>query len=157
MVKSGQINIQILRRNIMRFLFTLGLSLGIMILAGCSTNENDPVGPDNGGATLKVTVNAAETYFVNLASGEEVMVADYLIEDNWDLRINNLTNITVNGGASAPGEVYVMLIENSDYAAMKTAPDGIYETDTQNGGAIGENWYWCSPNANFSNKERHHH
>ena len=135
----------------MRILSIFGLILSLMIISGCSTNENDPVGPDNGGATLKVTVNAAETYFVNLASGEEVMVADYLIEDNWDLRINNLTNITVNGGASAPGEAYVMLIENSDYAAMKTAPNGIYETDTQHGGVIGENWYWYDPSTHTVN------
>ncbi len=70
-------------------------------------------------------------------------VVDHYMENSWDISIENLTKISVNGGSTAPGKVYVHMVETEDYGAITAAPDGMYMTDTQKDGpVIGENWYF---------------
>ena len=130
----------------MRVILITGLLVSLILSSGCSKNENDPLGPDdNNAVTLKLTVNSAEEYYISLPEAKAVTITDHLLENAWDLHIDNLTNINVNGGSTAPGEVCAMLITGTSYTDFKTAPDGIYNTDTQNGGVIGDEWWDYNP------------
>jgi hypothetical protein len=123
------------------FLFSI-LIFTLIFCFGCSTNENEPVGPEENTATLTVTVTAAETYYLNLSQAELVPISDYLLESDWDIAIDNLTRVRVNGGATAPGNVFAVAIDNASYNDLKSAPNILYKTDTQTDFVIGENWYF---------------
>jgi len=115
----------------------------VLLISSCSTNENDPIDPGEPESDpIALTVNAAEIYHISLSQKKTVDVVDPLLENSWDISIDNLTHITVNGGSTAPGKVYVYQIETENYSQIKTAPDGMYNTDTQSGAVIGENWYF---------------
>jgi hypothetical protein len=68
------------------------------------------------------------------------------MEEGWDIVIDNLTRIRLNGGATAPGPVYATMLAGVDYDGLKTAPDAEYVTDSQNAFAIGEEWYFYNVN-----------
>jgi hypothetical protein len=128
----------------MRLVLTFSLMVLVFLISSCSTNENDPIVSDDPESDpILLTVNAAEIYHISLSQKKTVDVVDPLLENSWDICIDNLTHITVNGGSTAPGKVYVHKIETEDYSQVKAAPDGMYATDTQkNGAVIGENWYF---------------
>lgn len=126
----------------MKKLILLIIGTILLLMIGCSGNENEPLSPEPGGATILVTVNASEIYYINLSQETEVDINDPLIESDWDFSIENLTNIKLNGGSTAPGAVYAKLIDGVEYADFSTAPNATYKTDTQNGNYIGENWYY---------------
>ena len=132
----------------MRLFLIFSLIVLVMIISSCSTNENDPLEPDSpDGDVLTLVASASEVYFISLSQRSMVDVVDHMLEDSWDISIDNLTNITVNGGSTAPGKVYVQSIENENYSRITVAPDGMYNTDThKNGPAIGENWYFYDVN-----------
>jgi hypothetical protein len=116
--------------------------LGLFVIFGCSTNENDPLEPVPSGEPIKLTVTYDQTYYINLTKKEVVEITDPLMESDWDLSIGALTTIQLNGGATAPGPVYATKIEGLAYEDVKNAPDVTYMTDDQNGGYIGDNWYF---------------
>ena len=128
----------------MRLVLIFSLAIFVLIMSSCSTNENDPIITDDPESDpIALTVNAAEIYHISLSQKKTVDVVDPLLENSWDISIDNLTHITVNGGSTAPGKVYVHKVETEDYSQVKAAPDGMYSTDTQkNGAVIGENWYF---------------
>lgn len=114
-----------------------------LIFFGCSTNENDPVGPEDTNAeTFTLTVNAAQTYYFNLAQKNTVEITDPMIDSGWDLVVDNLTRFRLNGGSTAPGGVYAQLLENESFAELSKAPSQTFLTDTQDKEVIGENWYY---------------
>ncbi len=127
-----------------KFLLSI-IAVGILMLSACSTNEN-PVEPTGQGATMKLTVTAGERYYIKFSEKSEVTIADYLMEDEWDIVIDNLTRIRVNGGATAPGKVHVLMLDGTDYDKLAKAPDLEYVTDTQDSYAIGEAWYFYNVN-----------
>ncbi len=129
----------------MRIFFSFIIIAVLMMLNACSTNEN-PVEPTVPGETLKLTVTATETYFIKLTEKSEVAVTDPLMEDNWDITIDNLTRIRLNGGSTAPGAVYAAMVQGTNYDDLKAAPEAEYKTDTQTDFAIGEGWYFYNVN-----------
>ena len=117
--------------------------ISICLVAGlmsCSTNENDPLSGDPKGQTLKLTVTASEVYFLKFEELSEVDVENPLFNTDCDISIENLTNIKLNGGASAPGPVYARIMKDMPFEDISAAPDDIYQTDDQNGPYIGEHW-----------------
>jgi len=127
-----------------KFLLSV-MVVGIVMLGACSTNEN-PVEPTVQGATMKLTVTADKTYYIKFSEKSEVTIANYLTEDDWDIVIDNLTRIRLNGGATAPGKVYAVIQDGTDYDKLAKAPDAEYVTDTQDSYAIGESWYFYNIN-----------
>ena len=124
----------------MRLMNLLLLLAVALLLGACSTNEN-PMEPGPITETMKLTVNAAETYYIKFSQKSEVAVSDPLLEDGWDIVVDNLTRIRLNGGSTAPGTVYAAVMPGAVYDNIKVAPDIEYVTDTQIGDVIGENWY----------------
>jgi hypothetical protein len=124
----------------MRLMNSLLLLAIIFLLGSCSTNEN-PVEPGPVTETMKLTVDASETYYIKFSQKSEVAVTDPLLEDGWDIVVDNLTRIRLNGGSTAPGTVYAVVLPGAVYDNIATAPDMEYVTDTQNGDVIGEDWY----------------
>jgi hypothetical protein len=120
-------------------------------LTGCSTNENDPISGEPKGQTLNLTVTASEVYFLKFDELSEVTVDDPLFNSDWDISIENLTNIKLNGGATAPGSVYAKVLTDMPFEDVTAAPDDIYQTDDQNGPYIGENWYYYDVNTHMVN------
>lgn len=126
----------------MRLVLTFSLVLLVMIMSNCSTNENEPLDPGTTGSDpISLTVNKAQVYYLSLSQKKQVAVVDSLLENSWDISINDLTNVTVNGGATAPGKVYIHKIETDNYGQITAAPDGMYNTDLHKNPVIGENWY----------------
>ena len=132
----------------MRLILTFSLIILVIVMSSCSTNENDPLEPDSpDGDALTLVATASEVYYISLSQRSTVDVLDHLLENSWDISIDNLTNITVNGGSTAPGKVYIHTIENGNYSQITVAPNGMYNTDTyKDGPAIGENWYFYDVN-----------
>jgi hypothetical protein len=126
----------------MKLLSIIVLSLSLSLFFGCSTNENEPIAPNPPGEPMKLTVTYDQVYYLNFIDQSVVEISDPLIEKDWDISVDILTRITLNGGASAPGKVYATKIEGIAYEELKNAPDVTYMTDDQNGGYIGENWYF---------------
>ena len=126
----------------MKQLYFLLFAIIFLFLVGCSQNENDPLGSAPGGTTILIPVNASEIYYISLSQEAAVNISNPLIESDWDISIENLTNIKLNGGSTAPGNVYAKVIDGIEYADLPTAPATTYETDTQYGHYIGENWYY---------------
>ncbi len=126
----------------MRILSLLFLIVPLLILFGCSTNENDPMGPEDEGSTLKLTVTAAEKYYISLSKQSTIEVVDPLTNSEWDLSIENLTTIKLNGGSTAPGSVYAFVVDGIAFEDLNSAPETTYLTDDQNGPYIGDNWYF---------------
>jgi hypothetical protein len=126
----------------MKVLLILFLNLGLFFLFGCSTNENTPLEPDPPGDPIMLAVSSDQVYYLNLTDKAVVEVADPLLEKGWDLTIDNLTTIQLNGGSTAPGPVFASKIEEMVFDDLKTAPSVTYITDDQNGGYIGDNWYY---------------
>jgi len=124
----------------MRLMNSLLLLAVAVLLGSCSKNEN-PMEPGPVTETLKLTVNASETYYIKFSQKSEVAVSDPLLEDGWDIVVDNLTRIRLNGGSTAPGAVYAVVMPGAVYDNIKAAPDAEYATDTQNGDVIGEDWY----------------
>ena len=92
----------------MRLVLTFSLMILVLLISSCSTNENDPIDPGEPESDpIALTVNAAEIYHISLSQKKTVDVVDPLLENSWDISIDNLTHITVNGGSTAPGKVYV--------------------------------------------------
>jgi hypothetical protein len=118
---------------------------------GCSTNENDPLSPEEGGMTLKLPVTATGVYYIGLQDLKLVEITDPLMEEGWDLSINNLTNIKLNGGSTAPGPVYAKVVNDTEWGDITSAPETVYETDSQYGYYIGENWYFYDVNTHTVN------
>ncbi len=130
------------------FLLSLFIFLGLM---SCSTNENDPLGGEPKGQTLKLTVTASEIYYLKFEELSSVAISDPLFEPDWDISIENLTNIKMNGGATAPGSVYAKIMPGMPFEDITAAPDDIFETDDQSGPYIGENWYFYDINTHTVN------
>ena len=126
----------------MKELSLIVLILSITIFSSCSTNENDPISSDPPGEPLKLTVTYEEVYYINLADQAVVEVTDPLLEKDWDISLDILTRIHLNGGASAPGPAFASKVEGIAYEEVKSAPEVTYMTDDQNGPYIGENWYY---------------
>jgi hypothetical protein len=126
----------------MKVFSTVVLILSFLIFMGCSTNENEPLAPDPPGEPMTLTVNYDQVYYINLTDQAVVEVSDPLLENGWDLSIDLLTRIHLNGGSSAPGPVFASKIEGIAYEDVQDAPNVTYMTDDQNGGYIGDNWYF---------------
>jgi hypothetical protein len=126
----------------MKFVSLVVVILSTLILWGCSTNENEPIAPDPNIEPLKLTVTYDEVYYINFTEKSVVEISDPLLENDWDISLDILTRIHLNGGSSAPGPVYAVKIEGIEYEDLKSAPEVTYHTDDQNGGYIGENWYF---------------
>ncbi len=126
----------------MKVLTIIVLILSISFFTGCSTNENDPISPDPPGEPLKLTVTYDEVYYINLNEQAVVEVSDPLLEKDWDISLDILARIHLNGGSSAPGSVYATKVEGIPYEDLNNAPEVTYMTDDQNGGYIGEKWYY---------------
>jgi hypothetical protein len=126
----------------MKVLSVIILVLSLSLFFSCSTNENDPIAPDPTGEPLMLTVTYDEVYYISLSEQAVVEVSDPLIEKDWDISLDILTRMHLNGGSTAPGPVYAAKIEGIAYEDLKNAPDVTYMTDDQNGGFIGENWYY---------------
>jgi len=116
--------------------------IGLFVLFGCSTNENTPLEPDPPGELLKLSVTYDQIYYINLAEKSVADISDPLLDAGWDLAIDILTRIQLNGGSTAPGSVYASRVDGMDFENIKNAPSVTYMTDDQNGGYIGENWYY---------------
>jgi len=130
------------------FLLSVCVFLGLM---SCSTNENDPLGAESKGQTLKLTVTASEVYYIKLQELSSVTITDPLLESDWDISIDNLTNIKMNGGLTAPGPVYAKGMPGIPFEDITAAPDDVFETDDQYGAYIGENWYYYDFNTHTVN------
>jgi hypothetical protein len=128
----------------MRILSLSFLIVPLLMLFSCSTNENDPMGPEDESSTLKLTVTAADKYYISLSQNLAIDTTDTdpLINPNWDLSIENLTTIKLNGGSTAPGSVYAFLVDGIAFEDLNSAPESMYLTDDQNGLYIGDNWYF---------------
>jgi hypothetical protein len=128
----------------MRILSLSFLIVPLLMLFSCSTNENDPMGPEDESSTLKLTVTAADKYYISLSQNLAIDTTDTdpLINPNWDLSIENLTTIKLNGGSTAPGSVYAFLVDGIAFEDLNIAPESMYLTDDQNGLYIGDNWYF---------------
>jgi len=130
----------------MRIFLSLMFAVIILVLGACSTNEN-PVEPNNPPVeTMKLAATADQTYFIKFSEKSEVAITDHLMEDGWDIVVDNLTRIRLNGGATAPGSVYAAMLTDTGYDDLKTAPDAEYITDSQIDYAIGEGWYFYNVN-----------
>jgi hypothetical protein len=127
----------------MRLFINISVIFALLMLSSCSTNEDDPIGPANQNTvTLKVTVTATESYYIDIAQEQLAVIDDYLMDDAWDIVIDNLTRVRLNGGSTASGNVFATLVENVDYDDITVAPDRLYKADTQDELAIGESWYF---------------
>ena len=126
----------------MKLLSIVVVILSILVLWGCSTNENEPIAPDPPGEPLILTVTYDEIYYINLTDQSVVEISDPLLEKDWDISIDILSRIQLNGGSTAPGMVYAAKVDGLEYEDLKNAPETTYMTDDQNGGYIGENWYF---------------
>lgn len=118
------------------------LILSLFILFGCSTNENEPLEPEPAGEPIKLTVTYDQIYYINFAEKAVVEITNHLLESDWDLSIEALTTIQLNGGSTAPGPVTAAKVEEISFEDVKSAPEVTYMTDDQNGGYIGDNWYY---------------
>ena len=126
----------------MKILSLLFLIVPLLMLSACSTNENYPMGPENEGGTLKLTVTANDIYYISLSKQSSLEIADPLLSSEWDLSIENLTTIGLNGGTTAPGSVYAYLVDGIAFEDLIRAPESMYLTDDQNELYIGDNWYF---------------
>jgi len=118
------------------------LLLSLFILFSCSTNENEPLAPDPPGEPMKLTVTSDQVYYINLTEQSVVEITDPLLESGWDLSIDLLTRVQLNGGSTSPGLVFATKVEGIAFEDVKNAPEVTYMTDDQNGGYIGDNWYY---------------
>jgi hypothetical protein len=116
--------------------------VGSYILFGCSTNENAPLEPDPPGEPFTLTVTYGDVYYISLSEKSVIEITDPLLEKNWDIALDILTRFHLNGGTTAPGPVYATRIEGMSFDDLAKAPSVTYMTDDQNGGYIGENWYY---------------
>ena len=136
----------------MRILVLSLLTAGLILQFGCSKNENAPLEPESpDGTVYTLTVTATAIYYLNLELGDTVTVSDYQKDDSWDLVIDNLTRVRLNGGVTASGSVHVLTLETTDYDAIDTAPDGFYDTDQTEDLVIGEEWYFYDINTHTVN------
>jgi len=135
----------------MRVFLSLVVFFIFLSIIGCSKNENDPLSANEEGMTLKLTVNAADVYYIRLQDLSAVEVTDPLWDDSWDLSIENLTDIKLNGGSTAPGQVFAKMVDNMQWGDISTAPEAVYGTDDQYGNYIGENWYYYDVNTHSVN------
>jgi hypothetical protein len=126
----------------MKILSLILSSLIIVVFVSCSTNENDPIAPDPTIEPLKLTVTYDEVYYISLTEKSVVEIDDPLLEKDWDLVIDIMTRIKLNGGSTAPGSVVATKVEGIAFEDVKNAPDVTYMTDDQNGSYIGEKWYY---------------
>ena len=135
----------------MRYFTFIGILTLIVVMFGCSTNENNPVSSDPGNNTLTLTVTFGQEYYINLAQKAAVEIETPMIDDNWDIVIDNLTRIRLNGGSTAPGQVYSYPLNGIEYESVNSAPEAVYETDTQDELSIGEDWYYYDFNTHTVN------
>ena len=126
----------------MRYFLISFVMVAFVIMQGCSKNENDPISSEKETETLSLSVTAGETYYINLNQTQTMEVSDNLLQSDWDIAIDNLTRVKLNGGSTAPGNVFATRVENLEYNDLKTAPSVMYDTDTQMDYVIGENWYY---------------
>lgn len=126
----------------MNLLSLIFLIFSLFFLFGCSTNENEPLGSEPLGEPMELTVTYDQIYYINLAEKAVVEVTDPLLDTGWDLSLDILTRIHLNGGSTAPGSVYATKVEGIAFEDVINAPDITYMTDDQNGGYIGEKWYY---------------
>jgi hypothetical protein len=126
----------------MKILSILSLSFIITVFVSCSTNENVPIAPDPTLEPIKLSVTYDEVYYISLTEKSVVEISDPLIEKDWDLVIDIMTRIKLNGGATAPGSVFATKVEGIAFVDVKNAPNVTYMTDDQNGDYIGEAWYY---------------
>jgi len=127
----------------MRLFIIFSFIFALLMLSSCSTNEDDPIGPgDENTVTLKVTVTATESYYIDITQEQLAVVNDYLMDDSWDIVIDNLTRVRLNGGSTASGTVFATALDDVDYDEIAAAPDMLYKADTQDKLAIGETWYF---------------
>ncbi len=131
------------------------LILSLFILFGCSTNENEPMGSEPLGKPMELTVTYDQIYYINLAEKAIVEVTDPLLDAGWDLSLDILTRIHLNGGSSAPGPVYAVKVEGIAFEDVKNAPEVTYITDDQSGEYIGENWYYYDATSHTVNPLDH--
>jgi hypothetical protein len=132
----------------MRLVFIFGVIVMMLVMSSCSTNQNDPIDPgDSGSDPISITTNASDVIYISLAQKQAVDVVKPMLENSWDISIDNVSNISVNGGSTAPGKVFVHKVETDNYSQISKAPDGMYMTDTEKSGKIiGENWYFYDVN-----------
>ncbi len=126
----------------MNLLSIIFLIFSLFVLFGCSTNENEPLGSEPLGEPMELAVTYDQVYYINLAEKAVVEVTDPLLDAGWDLSLDILTRIHLNGGSTAPGSVYAAKVEGIAFEDVKNAPGITYMTDDQNGGYIGEKWYY---------------
>jgi len=67
------------------------------------------------------------TVYFNLETGLEVPPSEAGTK-NWDISFKR-TDIRLNGGVSGPGNAGAFIIDDQDYEAIETAPDGNYIKD----------------------------
>ncbi len=135
----------------MKFFMFILTGVFILGLMSCSTNENDPLGADPTGQKLELSVTASEIYYLKFEELSSVTISDPLMESGWDISIENLTNIKMNGGSTAPGPVFAKVMKDIDFEDITGAPNDVFETDDQNGAYIGENWYYYDVNTHTVN------
>jgi len=139
----------------MKVFSILFLILSFFVLFGCSTNENPPLEPELPGEPITLTVTYDQVYYISLTEKSVVEIADPLLEKNWDLALDILTRFQLNGGSTSPGDVYASKVEGIAFEDLKTAPSVTYMTDDQNGGYIGENWYFYNATTHTVNPLDH--
>lgn len=145
----------------MRSLRLLPLLLALGLFAGaCSDDELAPTGDDNETPTVATTDNgdgsfttvvdagyltATEWIYVDLEAGTQVTPADPAASTEWDLAFK-FANIILNGGANGSGGVALQAFDDGAFAALTSAPEAVYLTDTGTSDAgqsfnTGTGWY----------------
>jgi hypothetical protein len=135
----------------MRYFTLFIVVMSFLYVFGCSKNENNPLSSDDNINSIKVTVTYGQEYYINLSRTELVNIENPLLEDDWDLLIDNLTRISLNGGSTGPGGVYSHKIDGVDFESVSVAPPAVFDTDTQDKLSIGEDWYYYDFNTHSVN------
>ena len=78
--------------------------------------------------TIDATNREAWTYFA-FATGDVVDVEDAATSEAWDIGFQR-THVKLNGGISGPGEGSVVMLTETKFAAVATAPADGYVADT---------------------------
>jgi hypothetical protein len=129
-----------------------------IFFAGCS-DDDDPVTPeDNGGAGAGqvIIVNdidantSGKTYF-SLSDSSIVTGADTL-STKWDVAFSR-TTIYTNSGNSGPGVGGAVILKNTNWDDVTTAPESGYNADTETSPAVptgsGNGWYIYDPSTHL--------
>jgi hypothetical protein len=137
----------------MKSLLYIFLSALIIYSAGCS-DDDDPVAPeDKSPETGKVVnvkdidANTSGKIYFRLIDSTVVTGADTL-SNKWDVAFSR-TTIYTNSGSSGSGNGGAIILKNTNWEDVKTAPEGGYNVDSETSPAIpagsGNGWYLYNP------------